>query len=485
MLGTTKGSCVASTDSIMIPEGPAFLLARYNDKNLSFKKTSPYRIRNTLKTMLSYAPEQVTATRSGALLLKTKDTDQTEALLRWTSIEGKDICVKPADKLNQREGLIYAPELVEESVKTILSESVAQGVSMVTRLPSKNPRPNPLLKLRFASTMLPTHFYAAYVRYEVRPCIPLPRRCGKCLRYGHGKNTCRARAQRCVRCAQEHPSEGCTAPPCCAACQGPHPVNDKACPVWEEKLAALRAQAQTSSTGMTAGTPDEWPSLSTPGPSERHSMVTQGSPRAPGRPQHQSPATGRQRQSPPAEQQRQPPPAEQRRQSPPAEQQRQPPPAEQRRQSPPAEQQRQPPPAEQQRQPPPAEQQRQPSPTEQLRVANTVTGVRTSTSLATSTRTFSPSPRQIPDSDDSSTCYSSEDELTLSTPPTVVKVPKATKQLTSEPKEDSDDSIRSPSPQPTRRASQRLRLRDSLAPKNVGYRTTPAIRRSFIFDELA
>ena len=116
--------------------------------------------------------------------------------------------------------VVYAPELTEEPVSTVLRESEAQGVTSVTRLPSKMDRPNPLLKIRFCKTMLPSHLKASYIRYEVRPCMPLPRRCPRCLRYGHGRKICKGRA-RCRRCAGEHEADGCEAPPHCT--MGPHP----------------------------------------------------------------------------------------------------------------------------------------------------------------------------------------------------------------------------------------------------------------------
>ena len=307
----------AATETRHVPLGKAFLLARFQDEGKNFRNVSPYKIRDQLVSLLGSAVTQVavSAIRSGALLIKTSNIDQTEVLLGWSSFAGNPIKVIPADKLNQVEGMVYAPELVEETVQTILQESESQMVTSVTRLPSKTGRPNPLIKIRFCMTDLPDHFKAAYIRYEVRPAKTLPRRCPKCLRYGHGRQTCRARSQRCGRCAGDHDMQGCEAPPLCAACEGPHPVTDRDCPVWVHKLEEMRARSQAtpSDTDET-----EWPVMTPPPPiasGEKRLPTERRAWQAP--PARQAPTTRQtqpERRVPPA---RQAPPA---RQTPPARQ---------------------------------------------------------------------------------------------------------------------------------------------------------------------
>ena len=257
------GASTATSEGRFIPGGAAFLLARFDEKTgKTFGQVSPYKIRDRLVTLLGSAVTQVdvSALRSGALLLKTSNFEQSTALMGWDSFDGLPLKVIPAENLNQVEGMVYAPELTGEPVSTILRESEAQGVTSVTRLPSKTDRPNPLLKIRFCKTMLPSHLKASYIRYEVRPCMPLPRRCPRCLRYGHGRKTCKGRT-RCRRCAGEHEADGCEAPPHCAACQGDHEVTDKACPVWVSKVEAIRANSQS---GSMAPNREGWPPLPTP-----------------------------------------------------------------------------------------------------------------------------------------------------------------------------------------------------------------------------
>ena len=240
----------ATREGQFIPSEEAFILVKFEDSTKSFRKLSPYKIRDGLNSVLPSAPSQITALRSGSLLIKTCNAEQTEALLGWSSFRGERVKTFPADKLNQVEGFVYAPELTSETPQTILDESFWQGVTKVTRLPSKSSRPNPLLKIMFSSTELPVHFYAVYMRYDVRPCYQLPRRCPKCQRYDHGRASCQSKV-RCKRCAGEHPFEGCTAPPRCAACEGPHQVTDKNCPAWKAKLQKLREAASMDSGGRS------------------------------------------------------------------------------------------------------------------------------------------------------------------------------------------------------------------------------------------
>ena len=174
-----SSSSTATIGTPTVPNGPAFVLVRFEKKGLSFRNTSPYKIRDVLKGMLACAAKEVSAIRSGALLIHTRDLSQTDALLKWRSFEGEEIRVMPADRLNQKEGLVYAPELMYESVETILSESEVQGVTKVTRLRSKTSRPNPLLKISFAAVDLPSHLYAEKKqKYSRSMCLLILRQGG-------------------------------------------------------------------------------------------------------------------------------------------------------------------------------------------------------------------------------------------------------------------------------------------------------------------
>jgi hypothetical protein len=72
-------------------------------------------------------------------------------------------------------------------------------------------------------------------RYERRQ---IPTRCYKCHQYGHQDARCQSSEVVCGRCAQSgHTAQTCTAHGTrCAACQGPHPANDRSCPRYMELL---------------------------------------------------------------------------------------------------------------------------------------------------------------------------------------------------------------------------------------------------------
>ena len=85
-----------------------------------------------------------------------------------------------------------------------------------------------------------------YVRVKVRPYVPSPLRCFRCLRFGHTRDFCRGR-KTCEKCSSnEHVSDECTAgSPRCVKCddtQTPHSAFDRSCPALlrEKEILALK-----------------------------------------------------------------------------------------------------------------------------------------------------------------------------------------------------------------------------------------------------
>ena len=243
-----------------IPSGPSFVIIKMNNGN-SFRNMSPYDIRDGVDSAAGGEVLQAKAIRSGALLVKVRNSLQAEFLLGARVLKGKDIMVAMADNLNRASGTVYAPELSEESPETILRESRDQGVVSVTRFQklTKKGRPSPLLKVTFARTTIPQHFWAGYVRYRVEPYTNLPARCVRCQAYGHTVKKCKARRERCGRCAELHPSDGCIAPLKCASCKGAHASNDRDCPSWIQARQLEEAKAPQYDTPWDV--PEAWPPL--------------------------------------------------------------------------------------------------------------------------------------------------------------------------------------------------------------------------------
>ena len=89
----------------MVPEGPALLLMRCRD-DTSFKKLSPYRIRDELASKLAEPVIEAKAVHSGALLIKTATASQTERLLDCYSFLGKEVEVDIPSRLNTAAGTV-------------------------------------------------------------------------------------------------------------------------------------------------------------------------------------------------------------------------------------------------------------------------------------------------------------------------------------------------------------------------------------------
>ncbi|GFO10695.1 RNA-directed DNA polymerase from mobile element jockey [Plakobranchus ocellatus] len=107
--------------------------------------------------------------------------------------------------------------------------------------------------LTFDSPKPPSRIRAGYLTLDVRPYVPLPMRCYKCQRYGHGKDRCKKPAAVCVRCGKGiHVERDCSADPHCVNCRGDHTASSKTCPKFLEEQAILRYKAENGGTFQQA-----------------------------------------------------------------------------------------------------------------------------------------------------------------------------------------------------------------------------------------
>ena len=150
---------------------------------------------------------------------------------------------------NSTRGVIFCFDLEGVSDEDIAEGLSDVGVTSARRIRSRRAgvlTPTHNIILTFNRVDLPLDVHVGYVRVKVRPYIPGPMRCFKCLRFGHTRDFCKNRPT-CGNCAaSDHTGEECTAEQkkCvnCDASQAPHGAFDPACPALqrEKEIVAIK-----------------------------------------------------------------------------------------------------------------------------------------------------------------------------------------------------------------------------------------------------
>ena len=194
--------------------------------------------------------------RQGELLITAKTPEEAAGLLSITQIGGIAVDMVRPVHLNRSQGSIYAPDLLSHPTDDLLPGFASQGVTAIFR-----PRNSPILILTFDQRSPPEHVQAAFLRFPVRPVVPLPRRCTRCQRYGHKVGRCHAPLEICGMCGGEgHAEPFCAATTAtCAACGGPHAAREPICPVWvfERSVQRLISEGWTPGDARRRAT-EEW-----------------------------------------------------------------------------------------------------------------------------------------------------------------------------------------------------------------------------------
>lgn len=125
--------------------------------------------------------------------------------------------------------------------------SEADVIASVTRLGSSR-----CLKIVFKGDCLPSYVKVGHFRHPVRPFVPKPLQCLKCMRLGHVRSVCENAAV-CSRCAETHSADDCRATVLkCSNCHGPHEASSKDCPNMKRELAVLKQMARDHSSHREA-----------------------------------------------------------------------------------------------------------------------------------------------------------------------------------------------------------------------------------------
>ncbi|GFO34109.1 RNA-directed DNA polymerase from mobile element jockey [Plakobranchus ocellatus] len=211
---------------------------------------SPFKIHRELKSILGDETIEVTKLGSGDLMVELKSNDQAKKLGAIATFLDIPVTVSFHKSLNSSKGVIRSRDLRCCSEEEMVEE--LSGVTHARRIKVRRGEDKiqtDTVILTFDSPKPPSRIRAGYLTLDVRPYVPLPMRCYKCQRYGHGKDRCKTPAAVCVRCGKGgHVESDCSADPLCINCRGNHAASSKTCPKFLEEQAILRYKAENGGT---------------------------------------------------------------------------------------------------------------------------------------------------------------------------------------------------------------------------------------------
>ncbi|GFN91188.1 RNA-directed DNA polymerase from mobile element jockey [Plakobranchus ocellatus] len=179
-------------------------------------------------------------------MVELKSNDQAKKLGAIATFLDIPVTVSPQKSLNSSKGVIRSRDLRCCSEEDMVEE--LSGVTHARRIKVRRGEDKiqtDTVDLTFDSPKPPSRIRAGYLTLDVRPYVPLPMRCYKCQRYGHGKDRCNKPAAVCVRCGKGgHVERDCLADPHCVNCRGDHAASSKTCPKFLEEQAILRYKAE-------------------------------------------------------------------------------------------------------------------------------------------------------------------------------------------------------------------------------------------------
>nr|KAG5714114.1 hypothetical protein BaRGS_020442 [Batillaria attramentaria] len=176
--------------------------------------------------------------RSGDLLVECKRKAHSNSLLQLQKIGDYPVTVSPHRSLNSSRGVIRDEALADlgeaELIRTLKTQAVTHAKVFKTGT----------IILTFGQPTAPEKLWAGFYWVKVKAFIPLPLRCFKCQRFGHGQASCR-NDPTCAKCGgKDHDGEDCSSSPHCVNCKGSHPSSSKDCPKWKEECTIQRIRVE-------------------------------------------------------------------------------------------------------------------------------------------------------------------------------------------------------------------------------------------------
>lgn len=247
-----------------LQQGPQYLILKRNETNkeITLSQVSCFLLQRAIENFAG-APKNVKRLRDGTVLIETIDKKQAETLLKMMKLSAEiNVKVEYHPTLNTTKGTIYCPDLISINDEIILEELKDQKVVEIRRILKKKPGIQQQINnstdsnfkkdnlvdtgvfvLTFNLPQAPKDLRVGIHKCDVKLYVPVPRRCFKCQRFGHGKLHCKSFVGTCGLCADiQHEPEKCIKPVKCVNCLQSHPTWSRECPKFQQEQEIQRIQ---------------------------------------------------------------------------------------------------------------------------------------------------------------------------------------------------------------------------------------------------
>ena len=212
---------------------------------VAFTKLSPFAVQKAI-VGLAGEPKSVKNIKIG-LLVECTSEKHSSYLLKSKTFCNIPVKVTPHSSLNFSKGVIRWRDLEGIGEENLSSQNVT-AVKRIKICGNNDLLPTNTFIITFNIPTLPGAVKAGYLNIPVEPFIPNPLCCFKCLRFGHGQNTCGCKLT-CPHCGQfDHDNKTCANDTHCINCKGAHCAYSRECPRWklEKRVQQVMVQNKLS-----------------------------------------------------------------------------------------------------------------------------------------------------------------------------------------------------------------------------------------------